>query len=238
MKRGSTLPLAQAAAATLRGRSHARNEDGFRILDAQHPAVRAAGRGNLYVVADGVSTAPRGREAAEIACARIEGFYDPHGTEAVQSLIALCHEIDWELRERGAGDAACTLSLLWLHHGLATVVHVGDSAVFRGRHGTLRRVTRSNRGRRSLGGFLGMGPGLDEALEIWQEPLFEGDLFVLATDGVTTDVSAGQMLDAWWASGGSPQRCASAILAEVGRRGGDDDATVLVVDVLGLETGA
>lgn len=237
MRRGSTLPLARAAAATLRGRTHAQNEDGYRILDAQHPAVRVAGRGNLYVVADGVSTAPRGREAADIACARFEGFYDPHATGAVQTLLGLCSEIDWELRERGAGDAACTLSVLWLHDALATVVHLGDSAVFRARHGVMRRVTRSGKGRRSLQGFLGMGPGLEEAIQIWQEPLFEGDLYVLATDGVTAAISGAQMLDAWWAGDGSPRRAAGLILEEVGRNGGDDDATVLVVDVLGLETG-
>lgn len=62
-----------------------------------------------------------------------------------------------------------------------------------------------------------------------------GDLFLLVTDGVTEVVAVDDLLDTWWAFGGSPQRAAGAIIGEVEERGGKDDATALVVDVLALE---
>ena len=103
MKSKRTLPLTRGSAATRTGLYHARNEDQHRILDVAHPVVRRLGRGSLYVVADGVSTTPRGREAAELACARVEGFFDKHVPAKASSLVQLVSEIDWELRESGQG---------------------------------------------------------------------------------------------------------------------------------------
>lgn len=230
-----TLPLTRGSAATRTGLYHIRNEDQYRILDIAHPVVRALGRGSLYVVADGVSTTPRGREAAELACARVEGFFDRQVAPKVTSLTQLVAEIDWELRETGAGRAACTLSILWLANGVASVVHVGDSQVYLARHGRTTCITKAPRSGRMLGAYLGMGPGVADVLQVWQAPLFVGDLYLLVSDGVTAVVPPEELLDTWWAQGGSSQRAAQAIIAEVERRGGQDDATALLVDVLALE---
>ncbi len=230
-----TLPLTRGDAATRTGLYHPRNEDQFRILDVSHPVVRRQRRGCLYVVSDGVSTTPRGRQAAELTCARVEGFFDRFAKPRIQSLVQIVSEIDWELRETGVGQAACTVSLLWLAAGMANVVHVGDSEVYRVRHGKATRVTRMHRGGRALGAYVGMGPTVADVIQIWQEPLFVGDLYLLVTDGVTAVVPPDELLDAWWAQGGSAERAAHAIIAEVERRGGHDDATALVVDVLALE---
>jgi protein phosphatase len=123
-----------------------------------------------------------------------------------------------------------------LAYGQATLVHVGDSQVYRVRHGECTRITRSHKGGRSLGAYLGMGPEIAQVLQVWCEPLFVGDLFLLVTDGVTEVLPADELADSWWATGGSPQRAANAIIAEVNRRGGQDDATALVVDVLAVES--
>lgn len=233
-----TLPYSAAAAATRTGPKHAQNDDRYRILDVSHPGVAALRRGSLYAVCDGVSTVPRGRWAAELTCARIDGFFDRWAAPRVESLAQLVAEVDWELREMGSGQAACTLSLLWLAYGHAHVLHVGDSEVYRVRHGEVVRITATHRGGRSLGAYVGMGPRIADVLQVWQEPLFVGDLFLLVTDGVTEVVHVDELLNAWWAFGGSPQRAASAIISEVDRRGGRDDATALVVDILAIETDA
>ncbi len=232
-----TLPYSAGAAATRMGVRHSENEDRHRILDISHPGIAALRRGSLYAVCDGVSTVPRGRFAADLTCSRIDGFFDRFQAPRVESLTQLVSEIDWELRA-GVGIAACTLSLLWLAYGKATVLHVGDSQVYRVRHGAAERITREHRGGRALGAYVGMGPAVADVLQVWQEPLFVGDLFLLVTDGVTEVVAVDELLDTWWAFGGSPQRAAGAIIGEVERRGGKDDATALVVDVLAIEADA
>jgi serine/threonine protein phosphatase PrpC len=231
-----TLPWSTGAAATRAGSRHAVSDDRYRILDASHPAIAAQRRGCLYAVCDGVSTVPRGSWAADITCARIDGFFDRYADPRVGSLVQLVSEIDWELRAAGRAQAACTLSLLWLAYGTAHVIHVGDSEVYRVRHGEVLRITEAHRGGRALGAYLGMGPRVVDSIQIWEDELFVGDLFLLVTDGVTEVVSAVELLDTWWAFGASPERAVGAIINEVNRRGGKDDATAVVVDVLALET--
>ncbi|MFZ5480687.1 MAG: PP2C family protein-serine/threonine phosphatase [Myxococcota bacterium] len=230
-----TLPYTASAAASRAGPRHPQNDDRWRILDVSHPGVAAQRRGSLFAVCDGVSTVPRGRYAAELTCARIDGFFDRYQAPRVEALAQLVSEIDWELRAAGTGQAACTLSMLWLAYGTAHVVHVGDSQVYRVRHGVATRITENHRGGRALGAYVGMGPRVADVLQVWQEELFVGDLFLLVTDGVTEVLAPDALLDAWWAFGGSPQRAANAIIAEVESRNGKDDATALVVDVLAIE---
>ena len=233
-----TLPYSLGAAATRAGPRHKENEDQYRILDLSHPGVAAQGRGALYAVCDGVSSAKRGREAAIVTSTRLENFFDRYYPPEYESLQQIVSEVDWELREEGRGIAACTLSLLWLAYGVATVVHVGDSQVYRVRHGETVRITRSHRGGRALGAYVGMGPRVADVMQIWQEPFYVGDLFLLVTDGVTDVLHPDDLLDSWWSTGGSPQRAANEIIQAVNAAEGQDDATALVVDVLAMENDA
>ncbi len=235
MSHSPTLPYATGSAASRTGPRHAENEDQYRILDANHLAVAAIRKGALFVVADGVSTSRRGRYAAELMCSRVDTFFDRFAAPRVESLTQLVSEVDWELRGLGHGQAACTVSLLWLAYGMATVVHVGDSQLYRIRHGDCRRLTQNHRGGRSLGAYVGMGPQIADVMQVWQEPLFVGDLFLIVSDGVTEVIQPDELLDAWWNEAGNTQRAATSIIAEVNRRGGQDDATALVVDVLAVE---
>lgn len=229
-----SLPWTAAGAATRTGPRHDRNEDQYRVLDRTHPVVARMRRGALYAVCDGVSTTPRGREAAVLGAARLGGFFDEVVPPRLESLVQLVGEIDWELREVRKGDAATTLAALWLADGVASVVLVGDSQVLRVRHGHIESVTAQKR-RGGLSSFLGMGPRVADVVEVWQDRYLPGDLYVLLTDGVTEVMRAEEVLDAWWDAGGACALAAERIVAEVDRRGGSDDATVLFVDVLGEE---
>lgn len=199
-------------------------------------AVSFFRKGALYVVADGVSSVPKGRQAAEMVCSRVDTFFDRVQAPRVESLVELLTEVDWELRGLGRAQAACTASILWLAYGKANIVHVGDSQIYRVRHGECLCITKEHRGGRSLGAYVGMGPEISDVMQVWQEPLFVGDLFLLVSDGVTEVVPPEELAEAWWTTGGSPQRAAHSIIAEVNKRGGRDDATALVVDVLAVET--
>ncbi|MFH1463332.1 MAG: protein phosphatase 2C domain-containing protein [Pseudomonadota bacterium] len=231
-----TLPLVSVGSATLRGRTHRHNDDSACVLDARVAEVVQLRRGTLFAVCDGVSTVPAGGWAATLTCERLTSFFDADVAPSQEGLKQLVNEIDWELRGRGEGQAACTLSALWLADRSAYIINVGDSQVFRVRHGAIQPLT-EGRGRGvGLGVFMGMGPALNERSQSWHDTLFAGDLFFLVTDGVTSVVSSEELLDAWWKSGGDPQPCAEAVVDLVAQRRGADDATVVVVDVLSLES--
>ncbi len=234
--RVDTLPLVAVGSASLRGRTHKDNEDSVCVLDARVAEVVQLRRGTLFAVCDGVSSVPEGGWAAKLTCERLISFFDRDVPPSQEGLLQLINEIDWELRGRGEGKAASTLSALWLADRTAHLVHVGDSEVFRVRHGHIESITeRQGRGRR-LGAYMGMGPQLNEVAQLWRGPLFVGDLFILATDGVTEIVSQAELQAAWWASCGDPQRCVEAVVRTVEERRGADDASLVVVDVLSLES--
>ena len=231
-----TLPLVAVGSASLRGRTHRNNDDSVCVLDARVAEVVQLRRGTLFAVCDGVSSVPDGGWAAKITCERLVSFFDTDVPPNEEGLLQLINEIDWELRGRGVGQAACTLSALWLADRTAHLVHVGDSEVFHVRHGLIEGITeRQGRGRR-LGAYMGMGPQLNEVAQLWRGPLFVGDLFILTTDGVTELIAPDELMNCWWASGGNPQQCAEAVLGLVEMRHGADDASLVVVDVLSLES--
>ena len=62
------------AVAYFKGHKHKVYEDRFRMLTVSVPAVAARNAGQLYVVADGVGSAPMGANAAQHLCSRIDDF--------------------------------------------------------------------------------------------------------------------------------------------------------------------
>ncbi len=230
-----SLPFTAAAAATRMGAAHEENDDCYCIFDDRSSLVASLRRGVLFAVCDGVSTVPDGRWAARLTCDRLSAFFDADVSPSHDGLLQLINEIDWELRGRGPGRAACTLSALWLADGIAHMIHVGDSDVFRVRNGTIKVISEHQSSGRQLGAYMGMGPLLNEVAQVWHQPLFEGDLFVLATDGVTGLLNKDELLDHWWNADGDPESCADRIIDLTEERQGADDATVMIVDVLALE---
>jgi serine/threonine protein phosphatase PrpC len=228
-----SLPFAVAAAATRIGTAHLENQDCYQLLDGRTNAhVRDLRRGLLYAVADGVSTLEQGRWAAEITCARLAQFFEQPHAARLDTLVQLVGEIDWELRGQGKGKAACTLGALWLHQGEAHVLHVGDSPVFRLRDGVVDVMTRIDSSGAQLKAFMGMGPHISELLRVRSEPFHAKDVYFLVTDGVSAVVESHLLARQWRESQQDPARCAQGILREVERRGGADDATAVVVQVL------
>ena len=228
------LPLTNAVVATKQGREHTENQDCYRILDGRSERLASTNRGSLFAVTDGVSSVVRGRWAARLTAERLEDFFDDDGPASMEALFQLLQEIDWELR--GTEDhAACTLALLWLEGEKAHVVTIGDSQVFRVRHGEIAQLSPEQQGGAGLRVYMGMGAALSSGAHEWHDELFVGDIFVLTTDGVTAVLEPDELMERFWLAGTSVRGAAEAIVDEVDRRGGPDDATVLLVDVLALE---
>lgn len=229
------LPDVRAAAATRRGPLHKENEDAWKIWnDGSRKVVEEHGR--LFAVCDGVSTAGHGRMAARLTCERLTQFFEEGAPASLDTLIQLVSEVDWELRGAG-GRAACTLSLLWIHGWTAHVLTVGDSPVHRLRRGRLTRAqdcsTMGGTGRR-LRAYLGMGADVADVLCVTAWPIVPGDVFMVTSDGVTGVVESVGLARAW-ARCHEPDRCTKLLMSDVSAGDGEDDATVIVVQVEGVD---
>ncbi|MBN1334645.1 MAG: protein phosphatase 2C domain-containing protein [Deltaproteobacteria bacterium] len=235
MSAGS-LPFTDAAAASRRGSAHEGNDDASTLLDARLPAVATARHGCLFAVCDGVSSVPSGGWAARTACERLAGFFEPESSGTLDGLLQGLNEIDWELRGKGVGMAACTLTAVWIARGVASVLRVGDSRVFRIRDGAIHEICPGGHRGRSLQAYLGMGPGLNQVLRTWQDPVRTGDVFLLTTDGLLSIAAPLDLAAAWWSAGMRPRACCEQAVALAEARGATDDATLVVVDVLADET--
>lgn len=233
-----SLPFTHAAAATRKGTTHALNEDAWRGLDAGHALVKKQGRGVLYAVADGVSSTRQGQYAAQMTCDRLENFFQQEGEADAKALRNLLLGIDTELSGGGRGRAACTLSALWLYAGEAHVLHVGNSEILRLRGGELVALTpEAGQGsRRQLKSFVGMGK-LDQVLLVEKAPFEVGDVFLLLTDGVREAIpTLAGMASAWVRAGADPERFAAAVVDKAEEQSVEDDATIVVAQVIGMET--
>lgn len=194
-------------------------------------APLSTGLGALYAVADGVSTSPRGRWAARHTCKRLEGLLREGRPVDLDDLVDLVSEVDWELREGGRGSAACTLSVCWLRDDFSCILHVGDSAVYRVRDGRVMRLSRDMSSGSRLESYLGMGASITDQLQVHCEPLADRDGILLTTDGVYGVIRHTELAGWWLQTGRDPEACVRGVVAEVARRQGQDDATVVAVAV-------
>ena len=227
------LPEVNAAAATRRGSLHRENEDAFQVWSESARGVIEE-RGRLFAVCDGVSTAGAGRMAAKLTCERLSQFFEDGIPPNLDALIELVSEVDWELRGSGTG-AACTLSALWLHGWTAHVLCVGDSPVYRLRKGKLRRAEATAQGKgKRLRAYLGMGPSVADVLCVTSWRMVPGDVFIVASDGLTNVVKERGLRLAWERSH-DPDRCAQSLISAVASGDGEDDATAVVVEVGGVD---
>ncbi len=194
-------------------------------------APRGTGLGRVYAVADGVSSSPRGRWAAEHCCRRMAGFLRDGKAVNVDDLVQLVGEVDWELREDGKGSAACTLSVVWLRDNYVCLLHVGDSAIYRVRDGRVLQMSQDMSRGAALKSYMGMGATVVDRVQVRCEPLREDDGFLLITDGVHGVIRHTELAGWWLKVDRDPHACVKGVVAEVRRRNGHDDATIVAIAV-------
>lgn len=223
-----------ARAVSRKGSRHRRNEDRFGLLDRGNDHVRRSRRGVIYAVADGVSTSVAGDTAAEMAIELLGEFFTTHRPATEELLLDLVETADAQVRM--TTDAACTLTGVWLANGVASVFNLGDSATLMYREGILRRITPPQLRGLGLAAYVGMGKTVRHNVFLENIPFKKGDLFLICSDGVLEALDVEELhhlVDGREEAGG-------VLLAEVERRlearGHTDDATMLVVQVLEVES--
>jgi serine/threonine protein phosphatase PrpC len=188
--------------------------DGMGGLAGGAEASRTALRAAASSVLDGGRHAPLGERVRDgFAAAGLRVF------DASQAVPAL-------------RDMGTTLTMLCLHDGQAVVGHVGDTRLYRVRGGQCEQLTTDHAVREPenlLTRCIGAGQSVVEADHAaWS--LAAGDRFVLVSDGVWSVLTAAAL--ARLAALETPQGAADALVGESLARGGPDNATAIVVDVM------
>ncbi len=186
---GLKLSIAQRSSAGLKPF----NEDslGARVPEGSLLTTKGA----VAAIADGVSAAEAGKEAAE-SC--ITGFLNdyfstPESWSVKRSAQQVLNALNRWLFAQGQGYAQAekgyvsTLSVAVFKSQLAHLFHVGDSRIYRLRDGALEQLTRDHARRISPEhAYLTRAMGLDVNLDVDYRSvdICCGDLFLLSTDGI------------------------------------------------------
>jgi serine/threonine protein phosphatase PrpC len=196
----------------------------------------------IVVIADGVGGVT-GRFAAESAARSFaEGYFAATPTLGVDrsAARALSAANRWLHAQRdGAKEGAApatTLSALVLRARRAYVVHVGDSRIYRLRDGRLQRLTTDHVHphpdlRHVLVRAVGIEPQVRADYGVHE--LRVHDRFLLCSDGVHGSLRD-ERLEGLLAVRGAPGEDARRLVTEALEAGSSDNATALVLDVLGV----
>ena len=215
----------------------AENED---FAAAQRPAPFEEALGFIAAIADGVSAGGGGRMAAQTSVmALVEDFFaaSPTWDTTVVFDRVISAQNSWlaSHNRRSSESAMTTLTALALRGHTWTLGHVGDTRAYLLRGTECRRLTQDHcLDHPDFKSRLTRAMGQEDAIRVdyLQGELHLGDTFVLLTDGVHGRLSQAQIVAL--AGQGSAQQASAALVQAALAASGQDNATALVVRVLGL----
>lgn len=218
-----------------------RNEDycGIATPDGQD----LENKGVIAAVADGIGGHKGGREASEYTVRGLLSDYfatpDTWGVpRAIETVTTALNR--WVIAE-GSRNAdlsgmATTLSVLVLRGRHFYTAHIGDSRIYRFQDGRMQQMTVDHTWEHpELNNVLSRAIGLDPRvlLDFGDGELALDDRFLLVSDGVWGVLPDALMVEVLL-DHPEPQAAAAALSSLALAQGGHDNATAVVVDVLGL----
>ena len=156
-------------------------------------------KGIVAAIADGVSSADAGRQAAHLCTERfVADFYaSPDIWTTRQSAQSVLTALNRELHSRGKAYRSaekgyvCTLSVLILKSHTAHLFHIGDTRIYRLRNGTLEQLTSDHNVPVSAQqSYLSRAMGLDSQAHVdySSTDILENDIFLLTSDGIHENI--------------------------------------------------
>jgi serine/threonine protein phosphatase PrpC len=206
-------------------------------------AAEQARLGAVAVIADGVGGAAGGRVAAELA---VRSFVDGHlgqnatlgiqrnSARTIEAFNSWAHAVG--SRDPSLAGMATTLTALVLRGRRVHVIHVGDTRAYRWRDGALDRMTTEHAmASAGLRHILTRAVGADESIRIdyASDTVRLYDRYLLCSDGIHGGVSD-DTLRAILAQRNAPDETARELVAAGLAARTGDNATALVIDVIGL----
>ncbi len=227
--------LVTAAGASVKGPHRKQNEDAWRIYHEQQMVVRA-GRGFLFMVADGVGGTGAGRYASWHVVDALALFFNCPRDQfnpgrTLQAILNNCNE---RLNELAAEDksytmAATTLALLYVSPmtNKGYMVSIGDSGVFLNHAGQWHQL---NKDHRNEAGKVTSHIGMGNKMQISFRPLRmePGDVYLLCTDGVREEIDE-PTLDRMIMQDKHPKTVVEEIVNQANENGGRDNSTAVIV---------
>ena len=221
----------------------ASNQDFHGIAIPKEPQLGS--KGIAIAVADGISSSDVSHIASEFA---VSGFLDDYYcTSDAWSVKTAGERVmtaanSWLYSQTRQGQSrydkdrgyVCTLSAMVLKSTTAHIFHVGDARIYRLRGDTLEQLTDDHRiavsdQRSYLGRALGVNAQLD--IDYSSVQLQQGDLFMLATDGVYEFATPAFMVRAIKENADRLDEAAKAIAGEAFAQGSGDNLTVQLLRV-------
>ena len=232
------MPLEFAVGHATRTGKRERNEDFFGVVTPD--ADELAARGALLAVADGVSGAGAGREAAEYTVRGLLADYyaTPETWEVPQAVDRVLSAINRWMMGQGVVDKsragmATTLSLLILRGNRYTIGHVGDTRVYRLRNHEITLLTQDHVwDRPDMRHVLKRAVGLDQHLMVdyADGDLLPKDRFLICSDGAWEPLGNKRIHELMLLHE-DPQRASDAMVDAALEAGGADNATALVTRI-------
>lgn len=204
-----------------------------------------AAKGVVVALADGISSSAVSRLASQAA---VTGFLEDYACtpdawsvqRSAERVLAATNSWLFAQTQQGAGrwdkdrGWVCTFSALVIRSRTAHLFHVGDARIWQVQGGTLEQLTADHRvhaggGRSYLGRALGVSGQVE--IDYRRLPLAEGDVFVLATDGVHEHLGPEAIAAVIAAHPQDPDAAAAAVARAALEAGSDDNLTVQVVRV-------
>lgn len=200
-----------------------------------------------YAVADGMGGHAAGELASQIAVDAVAWYARKYGERLLaefpgaavashehlhDAMFAAAHRdmLSLAAREPRHAGLGTTLTACAVADGLLWVAHVGDSALYVVRGGRAEKLTENHVGHRHhLTNCLGNTEGSFRGAQHAALAVLPGDRVVLATDGVTDCTSATEIASL---VAGDLAGAAARLVAHALERGGHDNATAVVVEVL------
>jgi protein phosphatase len=245
-RRSGRTALVEYAAATTTGARRVNNEDAFGVFETSH----------VFVVADGCGGGALGINAAERTVASfatsppVEEFgsdsVDPLALAVLAANTSIFQEAQSDPTVRGQGATVCAVRL---SPKTISIVHVGDCRVGRCREGRFDWLTGDHtllpelerRGATpeelaqaaDLAHVVTRAVGVRETVvgDLAHHPLSRGDLYLLCSDGLSAQVSMAQISELLLAGPRSLGERSIALLDASESAGGDDNATVILLQV-------
>jgi protein phosphatase len=215
----------------------------------------------IFVVADGMGGHAAGEVASEMAVqivAReltpVKDVRDPAASTTMADVLRTANRAIYErmLAESDKQGMGTTASVLLMTHGRYLIGQVGDSRVYLLRDGMLTQITKDHSYVQEQvdAGFLTpeqaryhpysnvitrcVGAGDSVEPDVYAGEMAIGDVFLVASDGLTGMVDDRRLQTMLLARSGAG-RIVDALIAEANGRGGLDNITAIVIRVEGFD---